>query len=126
MNEVVVDAVRLPQTISRASLLESFLERVAAVNFTIRSSITDAELRRLVQMLLSERDIGRSLLPQPSETIEFGIEGESAPSSDAEVLIPLLEDLPQAELDEFRDFYDAIKQGSSSMFRIVPGSPGAG
>lgn len=122
--QVVVDAVRLPQTIYAERFAREFLERGCS-HITIRSSITDAELRSLVQMLLSERDIRQEFASAAFGTIDFGIEGESAPSSDAEVLIPLLEDLPQAELDEFRDVYDAIKQGKqfhvSGLYRVVRG-----
>lgn len=122
--QVVVDAVRLPQTIYAGRFAREFLERGCS-HITIRSSITDGELRSLVAMLLSERDIRTEFASAAFGTIDFGGERESTPSGDAEVLLPVLEDLPQAELDEFRDIYDAIKQGKhfhvSGLYRVVKG-----
>lgn len=121
---VVVDAARLPHTIYAERFAREFLERGCS-HISIRNSITEKELRALVQTLLAEQDIRQQFASAAFGTIDFGIEGESAPSSDAEVLLPLLEDLPQAELGEFRDIYDAIKQGKhfhiSGLYRVVRG-----
>lgn len=121
-DQVVADAARLPQTIYAERFAREFLERGCS-HITISASIADAELRALVQALVTEGDLRRGFASASFGTIDFGGAQETPTEYDTDVLLPLLEDLPQAELDEFRDIYEAIKQGKrfhiSGLYRVV-------
>jgi HD-GYP domain-containing protein (c-di-GMP phosphodiesterase class II) len=123
-DHVVVDASRLPHSLYAERFAREFLEHGCS-HITIRSSITDAELLALMQMLLLERDLRPDFASADFGTIDFGTGKESPTANDTDVLLPLLEDLPQAELDQFRDIYDAMKQGKqfhvSGLYRVVRG-----
>lgn len=125
-DHVVADAARLPHTLYAERFAREFLTRGCS-HLAIGSGIAEGELRSLVQMLMSDNDLRQDLESAVFGTIDFGTgsASPSADSDDAELLLPLLEDLPQAELDQFRDIYDAIKQGKhfhvSGLYRVVRG-----
>lgn len=123
-DHVVVDTVRLPHTLYAERFAREFLMRGCS-HVTILDSISDDELRELVRMLSAESDIRQTFLSASFGTIDFEADSEPSSACDTDTLLPILEELPQAELNEFRNIYDAIKQGKhfhiSGLYRVVRG-----
>jgi len=125
-DHLVSDSVRLPDSIYTERFALAFREHGCS-HITVSDSITDNEIRSLIGIMAASR---QGSLPQDLASISFGTVGLEtglglALPSDSEILLPLLKDLPQAELDHFREIYEAIRQGKhfhvSGLYTIVGG-----
>ncbi|MGO9614350.1 MAG: HD-GYP domain-containing protein [Dissulfurispiraceae bacterium] len=123
-DHLVSDSVRLPDSIYTERFALAFREHGCS-HITVRSGIADEEIRSLIGIMAASRE---GSLPQDLASISFGTVGLEtglglALPSDSEILLPLLQDLPQAELDQFREIYEAIRQGKhfhvSGLYNIV-------
>lgn len=125
-DHVVVDGVRLPDSLYPSRFAEVFREKGCS-HVTISGSLTESELRTLVESLaaptlplpdsLSSMVFGRIALSEGS--------GGDHPADEETLILPLLKDLPQAELDQFREVQEAIQAGKrinvSGLYHVVGG-----
>ncbi|KAF0183709.1 MAG: cyclic diguanylate phosphodiesterase [Nitrospirae bacterium] len=124
-DHVVVDNARLPASIYTERFAEVFRERGCS-HVTIAGTVAEDELRALVGAMAEPSQPLPQNLPSVvfgnltlSERVELGI------PTDEEILLPLLKDLPQAELDQFQEIQEAIQAGKrinvSGLYNVVGG-----
>ncbi len=126
-DHVVIDEVRLPDSLYTRRFAEVFRERGCS-HVTVSSAITAQELSALVDVMA----VPKKPLPENLPSIVLGTislsegEGEKIHDKDnEEILLPLLKDLPQAELGQFREIQETIQAGKrinvSGLYNVVGG-----
>ncbi len=124
-DHVVLDEVRFPDSLYTRRFAEVFRERGCS-HVTVSSTLTAQELSTLVEAMAAPKQH----LPENLESIVLGIislseGGGGKVQEDEEILLPLLKDLPQAELGQFREIQEAIQAGkrinASGLYNVVGG-----
>ncbi len=124
-DHVILDEVRLPDNIYTRRFTRAFKERGCS-HITFLGTITAQELGALVEALaVPEQPLPENLPSIVLGTISLSESEMPNVDSDEEILLPLLKDLPQAELELFREIQEAIKAGkrinASSLYNVVGG-----
>ncbi|HSW63295.1 MAG TPA: HD domain-containing phosphohydrolase [Dissulfurispiraceae bacterium] len=124
-DHVVLDEARLPDSIYTGRFAEVFRKRGCS-HVTVAGTVTEHELRTLVEaMAMPSQHLPQNLPSIAFGTIALSDGGGCGLPTDEEILLPLLKDLPQAELGQFQEIQEAIQAGKrinvSGLYNLVGG-----
>lgn len=124
-DHVVLDEVRLPDSLYTRRFAEVFRERGCS-HVTILSTLTAQQLATLVgAMATPKHPIPENLPSIVLGTISLSEGGMPNVGGDEEILLPMLKDMPQYELGQFREIQEAILAGKrinvSCLYNLVGG-----
>ncbi len=123
-DHVVLNEMRLPHSFYTMRFAEVFRERGCS-HIKVLSTLTSQELGELVNaMAMPKQALPENLSSILLGTIYLSEDGLNV-SGDEEILLPTLKDLPQYELEQFREIQETIRTRKhinvSGLYKLVGG-----
>jgi HD-GYP domain-containing protein (c-di-GMP phosphodiesterase class II) len=123
-DHIVVGEARLPGSIFTERFAKEFFDRGCS-NVVFYGGITDKELMEMIEAMAGK---GEETILRDSSVVSFGrilldADNKFELPTDKKILLTLIEEIPDAEFEQFRDIYEAIKEGRrfhvSGLYNIV-------